>query len=742
MQKVDDSDSDFKEVEAVNGADGASPPEEGPATTEVSPLAQAWKLKVEQDAEQQPDAEEAPGNVEEAPEPAAAEDGEKPKYDALHGTGDPADLYTEVQKAVASGDPFALASAICTWAPAYCNHPRPYLRVVAQRAKQLAPGLNINDFIAEMEKARKKYQKIMREDGTSQLSAKLFDAPGSVNTVAPTGWSVSQKGVVKQTDKGEIIACPVPAVIEKIQRRMEDGQEHWTVAWLDPVKKRWRSIAAGREVFASRNAVVALAGNGLPVNTSTAPHLVDYLSAFERANADHLQISEAVGHCGWASDDRFVLGKTSINASGAAQVEFFAESAGEEQYVNNFITAGSETEWSAVAAEVVAKYPKVAVMLYGSLGSVLLKILGVNSFVLHLWDDTSSGKSTAEEFAMSPWGDPHSGHLLRTWETTVVAVERLAFLNNDLPLGLDEAQEALPDQLSRLVYLISGGSGRGRGAKRGLQAHAMWHTICLSAGERALHTACKFKGAGVRVLTIYGSPFDSRDQQEFVRKVRSTVYQHHGHAGPRFVRAVLENQGEWGEWKKQYEEAVARWSSVLGGSTGSRRAQFIALLEVAGGLCHRFLGLPGDAKANVVKAMESLVSEGTEANYARDAFDAAYQFAVTNQTSFVGKERTDGFGKIVQPNRYLGVWKTKDLIAFMPEPLETELKRLGYEFETALRGWNAAGWLKREGSNLRVKVKMPDDSRPRMLVVGIKEDGEPRVLDPNEAVFERQPGED
>jgi len=95
MQKVDDSDSDFKEVEAVNGADGASPPEEGPATTEVSPLAQAWKLKVEQDAEQQPDAEEAPGNVEEAPEPAAAEDGEKPKYDALHGTGDPADLPTD-----------------------------------------------------------------------------------------------------------------------------------------------------------------------------------------------------------------------------------------------------------------------------------------------------------------------------------------------------------------------------------------------------------------------------------------------------------------------------------------------------------------------------------------------------------------------------------------------------------------------------------------------------------------------
>jgi hypothetical protein len=110
-------------VEAVNGADGASPPEEGPATTEVSPLAQAWKLKVEQDAEQQPDAEEAPGNVEEAPEPAAAEDGEKPKYDALHGTGDPADLYTEVQKAVASGDPFALASAICTWAPLTATTP-------------------------------------------------------------------------------------------------------------------------------------------------------------------------------------------------------------------------------------------------------------------------------------------------------------------------------------------------------------------------------------------------------------------------------------------------------------------------------------------------------------------------------------------------------------------------------------------------------------------------------------------
>lgn len=678
-----------------------------------------------------------------------AEDGER-KFNSLAGRGDPDHFYEAVTNAAHSSEPHALAQAVLTWAPTLHGHSPAYLHSIAAHAKTLDRRLNINDFKAEVKLARHKHVATIRQiekeirsgPNAFSLRQRLPDAPCPENAIAPIGWDVSDAGVTKETDKGAVVVSPVPVVIEKVQRRIEDGQEAWTVAWLDPVKKTWRRVAEGREVFASRNAIVNLAGNGLPVTTTTAVSLVDYLSAFQHANAPHVRVSDAIGHCGWAGDDRFVLGKTSLTATDASTIEFFAESAGEAQFVVCYAASGDEAEWKKVASEVMVGYPKVAVWLYGSLATVLLKILGVRPFVMHLWDDTSSGKTTTEEFALSAWGDPHPGKLVRSWESTLVAVERSAALNNDLPLALDEAQEANPDHLGRFVYLLSTGSGRGRGAKQGLQAHSTWRTICLSAGERALHTASKFKGVGVRVLTIYGSPFDGKDKQEVVLRVRKTVYQHHGHAGPRFVRAVLEHKGEWADWKKLYEETAVRWSAKLGGSTGSRRAQFIALLEVAGVLTHRFLELPGDPKVNLEKAMESLVSEGTDTSYARSAFDAAFQLAVSNQTAFVGKERTDGMGKVIQPNKYLGVWKSPDLIAFMPDSLNGELSKLGFDFETALRGWSAHGWLKRDGKDLRVKVKMPDGSRPRMVVLGIKNDGEPRAVSAEETVFEREPGEE
>jgi hypothetical protein len=76
---------------------------------------------------------------------------------------------------------------------------------------------------------------------------------------------------------------------------------------LDPVKKRCRTFAAGREVFpaATRG---RLGWKRLPVNTSP-PHLWPTCPPSSVSNADHLQISDAVGHCCWASDDRFVLAR-------------------------------------------------------------------------------------------------------------------------------------------------------------------------------------------------------------------------------------------------------------------------------------------------------------------------------------------------------------------------------------------------------------------------------------------------
>lgn len=652
-------------------------------------------------------------------------------------------FFDDISKAGMSNDPFAIAGVIRHFLPALDALPPSALSAALREAKRRAPMLDIRALKSELKGYKTESKSFHARWAADQktahreqpIHATLPDAPCTPAAVQPAGWRVSPEGVAKEpTNYPGNAASPVPILIEKVQRRVEDGHERWVVAWRDPVTDSWRRISDGREVFANRHSIVALAGRGLPVTSATAGHLVSYLADFEVANAKMLKVSHAIGHCGWVQDDpRFVLGNQCVSGAGAQEIEFFADSDGERQFVAALREAGSFEPWRNTMAEVVGRFPIAAFMLYASAAAPLVRICQTPSFLVHLWGDTSRGKSTALEAALSLWGDPHPGALLKTWETTLVSAERTAHLSSDLPIALDEAQEANDELLARLVYMLPTGSGRGRGSKSGLARTATWRTVVLSAGENALHAATKFKGAGARVLTIHGSPFGSCAEQRFVERLRQTCYSNHGHAGKMLLQAIIQREGEWPSWKADYEAAVARWGSTLDGNVGARRAQNVALVELAGRLLHEALALPGDASQNVKKAMESLLIDRTDASYGRTAFEAAYAFASSARTCFVGKERRDSHDNPIPPPRYLGVWKRPDRIAFLPHELEAELRRHGIQLTTAERAWASSGWLMREGDNLRIKVKMPDGSRQRMIVLAVRADGEPGQAEPGES---------
>jgi uncharacterized protein (DUF927 family) len=55
---------------------------------------------------------------------------------------------------------------------------------------------------------------------------------------------------------------------------------------------------------------------------------------------------------------------------------------------------------------------------------------------------------------------------------------------NGLPLCLDDTQTARhPDQVGQLIYDVTAGQGRGRGAIRGVQRSATWSGLLLTTGE-------------------------------------------------------------------------------------------------------------------------------------------------------------------------------------------------------------------------------------------------------------------
>jgi putative DNA primase/helicase len=543
-------------------------------------------------------------------------------------------------------------------------------------------------------------------------------APVETSCLVPQGFRISDTGIERINWRGEWVQIsPTPVVISETSRRLEDGREQLTVKWLDPRTRNWLSATAGREVFSSKTNIVSLSSIGLAVTSTTASGLVDYLHQYLAVNAAPTPRRDAVGKCGWISNERFALGRETICAVGADPVTFTADGSGETGFVEALHESGSFEEWRKLTGQVVTSYSIPATVLYAALASPLLKPLGVQNFFVHLAGDSSKGKSTSLAFGMSAWGDPSEGRLVRMWNSTAVGVERLAALSSDIGLALDEAQTAEDEFLSKILYSYSSGIGKNRGAKTGTQATPTWRSICLSSGEKGLESGTPYRGAGVRVLTLFGRPFG--DNGKLAAEVGQFVTANHGFAGPRMVRALINRRAEWPKIRQQYKDAVERWTKTLTGDTSRRRAQFIAVLEVAAVLAHEVLDLPGDGREVLGAAMTSLASPPAEETFARSAFNRLYGYAVANQIGFHGKERKFK-NEPVLPNKYLGDWTKTDRIAFFPEVFEEVMKAGKVDPRTALSAMAEKGWVLREADNLRAKVTLPDGNRLRMVVIALR----------------------
>ena len=91
--------------------------------------------------------------------------------------------------------------------------------------------------------------------------------------------------------------------------------------------------------------------------------------------------------------------------------------------------------------------------------------------------------------AASVWGDPAIGSYVKTFDGTVVGMEKTAAFLNNLPLCLDELQLA-KDARGRTqfdVYKLAQGVGRTRGNRAGgVDLTPTWRNCILTTGESPL----------------------------------------------------------------------------------------------------------------------------------------------------------------------------------------------------------------------------------------------------------------
>lgn len=545
-----------------------------------------------------------------------------------------------------------------------------------------------------------------------------------VNLRQPEGWIYSDKGISRIDEKtySPVLVCRTPIILTQRLKSLETGEEKIEIAFKRDGE--WKTAIFPRSTIFTARAVTVLADLGCTVTSENAKQLVRFLSALEAENIDVIQKSDSTSTFGWQPGNRFIPGHDEgitldIDPSQRGMAAAYCR-------------AGSLEGWIETMRP-HRERDKFRFILAASFAAPLLRIIQQRIFFVYNWGSSKGGKTAGLKAALSAWGDPE--RLMVNFNATQVGLERTAAFFCDLPLGIDERQLAGKNQdaLEKIVYMISSGTGKIRGAKGGgLQTTRQWRTVALATGEEPINTETSQTGVSTRVLEIYGGPFDSEQQAAMMHQESMENF---GWAGPEFVRHLFSVTEK--SILEKYDEMHKYVNSIAKGKSGSHIAG-IAAVALADAMVDTwiFKGESGE---------EETEEAGTEEEKRRSirineaSWERAEEMAAVILKGQIDSERSDVNENAVQ---YITDWIMSNSNCFgentpgpcygdlsadrstawvYPSILNSSLEKAGFSPRKTLRYMQDNGIIRTDadGKHLAV-VKRFNGTRPRMIEIHLR----------------------
>lgn len=567
--------------------------------------------------------------------------------------------------------------------------------------------------VADPDKFKEIWQKVL--DTAKELNLADFEpkpeeiipnAPVRLRT--PLGWLVNEKGVHQETKDGLVTVCATPLLISRRLRNIDTGNEKIELYFRRDNQDHY--IRTNRSTVFQSRTITQLADRGLPVTSENAKKLVKYLGDLEAENMKLIPVQRSTEQMGWVSSSIFIPGAEGDVALDVDEGSAYIAAA--------YHPEGSPDEWRKAAEQAREMSPIARFVLAASFAAPLLSILNQRVFVVHCWGPSRGGKTAAIKLALSVWGNPET--LLMNFNTTKVALERLASFFNDLPLGIDEKQVAGDKQgfIEGLIYLLGLGKGKARGTKSGsIQQIKYWRTIALTSGEEPISTASSHTGIITRTLELRGQPIPD---EKFAAQLHDIVAEHYGHTGPVFIRKLIDLiKDKPGEIKSLHESILEHLEEYGADKLGSHRAA-VATVCTADMLASMWVFNQEENRAiREARELGELILDSLqdyqEADYAERAKEWLDSW-IAQHWQYFSDDAKERFG-----------WVRPDGIAILPSALEPAMKKEGFSPTRVYSDFVERGWIiPGEGRNIKRKVKI-NNKQQRVIyytTYGIEQDRE------------------
>ena len=366
-----------------------------------------------------------------------------------------------------------------------------YLEAARNKARELK---RIQEFNAVYKAFVVDYQQRMKQTG-NQTS--FTEQPIELECGA---WMTSDQGIfTEKTDsKGfpvRITACSHPLLPVEILKNVDTGEERVSLAYFK--YGEWQKVTVGRAVCADNASIVkVLSGIGVEVTSENAKYLVRYISDCIGMNPAKLSPKKSINRLGW-SGSAFMPYAEDIVYDGDREFDAVFKNVREH---------GSFEAWKEHCA-ILRRDPIVRLAFAASAGSALIEPLNILPFVFHVWSGKSgTGKTVAVMAAMSIWGNPKMGGLVKTMNTTKVGIMRSAAFLYSLPYAGDELQtmkDRWASNFDQLIYQITEGIDRVRGrASGGVEDTKTWKNSFLFTGEESITKSNSRSGSKNRCIEV------------------------------------------------------------------------------------------------------------------------------------------------------------------------------------------------------------------------------------------------
>ena len=551
-----------------------------------------------------------------------------------------------------------------------------YIEGMKTRARQLK---RISEFNSTLKAFFQDYAQKMKETGNKTAFT------GQPVELECGQWRANDLGVTMQRfdNKGMpviINACTHPILPVEILKNVDTGDERIRLAYFK--YGSWNQVTVGRDVCADNNSIVkVLSKIGIEVTTENAKSLVKYISDCVGYNPAKLSPKRSINRLGWAGNEFMPYAQDIVYD-------------GDERFnavFKNIRQEGSFDAWKDHCS-VLRKNKIVRMAFAASAASPLLSLVNALPFVFHIWSgDSGTCKTVAVMAAMSIWGDPKMGGLLKTMDNTqYFYMESAAFLRS-IPFAGDELQtvkDRWTTNYDKLIYRLTEGIMRGQGkASGGVKETMTWCNSFLFTGEEPITKQNSRAGSKNRVIEI---EIESKLLEDGNYSV-SVLEENHGFAGKMLVDYLRGT-----ETRKLKEEYKRLFDSMCKLDTTEKQAMAMSCILVADRILTELI-FTDEIPLTIADVKEYLRS-ANEVDVAERSYQAVLNWIAKNPVRFQNPNGTDSlnkgevWGRIDEDEEH----QEKPPVAVINKDVLCEfLEKAGFDYAAVSKKWEAKDRIQR-----------------------------------------------